>query len=104
MKAHKSTNIDAEVDFTNVSDEFNSDSDTEIKENSGPMPVFEDLKNHVVSPFVQLTDEFMDLEWNPIYFPFQLKYVSWGIFPWNPEVINLNCSRLFSTPGFSRLG
>ena len=62
MKAHKSTNIDAEVDFTNVSDEFNSDSDTEIKENSGPMPVFEDLKNHVVSPFVQLTDEFMDLE------------------------------------------
>ena len=62
MKAHKSTNIDAEVDFTNVSDEFNSDSDTEIKEHSGPMPVFEDFKNHVVSPFVQLTDEFMDLE------------------------------------------
>ena len=36
----------------------------EITENviSGPMPVFEDLKSHVVSPFVQLTDEFMDLE------------------------------------------
>ena len=64
LKAHKKTKVEDTFDFANVSDEFERDAEMENNKNpeSGPMPIFEDMRSHVKSPFVQLTDEIMDSE------------------------------------------
>ena len=51
----KKAKIESTSEFTNVSDEFDSDVESNENSESTPMPIFEDIKSHVTSPFVQLT-------------------------------------------------
>ena len=66
LKTYKKSKVeDSKFDLTNVFDEFESDNDMENIENreGGPMPVFEDIKSHVTSPFGHLIDDkTMDLD------------------------------------------
>ena len=63
QKSHKYISSDTTLEPTNVLDEFDSDTE-EIpqaeQEECGPMPIFDNIQNHVVSPFVQLTDSIND--------------------------------------------
>ena len=61
MKTNKKKPSDTtfEPGLDEVLDEFDSDLETEYKD-PGPMPIFDNIKNHVVSPFIQLTDSIID--------------------------------------------
>ena len=60
-KSYKNDSSDADFEPNEVLDEFDSDvEETPQAEQSGPMPIFDSIKNHVVTPFVQLTDSIND--------------------------------------------
>ena len=60
FKAHKQGKNEAKeiFEFDEVLDEFNPDNDTvdEEKDIGFSMPVFENIRSHLVSPFVSITD------------------------------------------------
>lgn len=57
-KIHKNVLVDATIAANEVVlDEFDSDvEETPKAADPTPMPVFDSIRNHVVSPFIQITD------------------------------------------------
>ena len=56
-KAHKFEKSNGAVEQSELFDEFASETLEPKNDDSIPMPVFGNLRNHLVSPFIQLTDE-----------------------------------------------
>ena len=57
LKAHRYDQNKVEDDFTEVVDEIDDEKEQWEIEESGPMPVFENMGSYLTSPFVYLTDE-----------------------------------------------
>lgn len=56
-KAHKYDSTENTFEAIEVPDEFESDSESpKPEQNSTPMPVFDNIRVHIISPFVQITD------------------------------------------------
>ena len=57
LKAHKKDIFEDTFDTNDVLDEFDSEAEEEPEElGSTPMPIFEDIRSHLTSPFVPVTD------------------------------------------------